>query len=143
MFSSLFTFQAVFFITFMLSGTKKVPFLCNFLVKLEYGTTCLSFLWCFACCQVEYFDMFLFGVLARQKVRYDILGVKVRNMKMNFNTGGTWHWFGQWTLMIMIFFIWLNRLVALYNNIKKSSRRWKIFYILLLLLYKATKQNHH
>ena len=31
------------------------------------------------------------------------LGVKVQNMKMDFNTGGTWRWVGQWTLMMKIY----------------------------------------
>ena len=29
-----------------------------------------------------------------------VLGVKVWNMKMDFNTGGTWRRVGQWTLMM-------------------------------------------
>ena len=58
---------------------------------------------------------------------------------MDFNTGGTCYWVRQWTLMMKIydFFIRLSRLVAQYNNIKKSSPRWKIFDI---LLYRATNQ---
>ena len=31
------------------------------------------------------------------------LGVKVRNMKMDFNNGGTWRRVGQWTLMMKIY----------------------------------------
>ena len=39
-----------------------------------------------------------------------VLVVKIWNLKMDFNTGGTWRWDGQWTLMMkiyefMIFFI--------------------------------------
>ena len=30
------------------------------------------------------------------------LGVKIRNLKVDFKTGGTWRWVGQWTLMIKI-----------------------------------------
>ena len=48
-----------------------------------------------------------------------IVGVKVRNMKMDFNTGGTWSRVGQWTLMIKIndfFFIRLSRYQAMNNN---------------------------
>ena len=47
-----------------------------------------------------------------------LLVVKVRNMNMDFNTGGTWHRVRQWTLMMKIydFFIRLTFLVALYNN---------------------------
>ena len=58
------------------------------------------------------------------------LVVKVRNMKMDFNTRGTWRRVGQGTLMMKIYekIFQLCRLVALYNNIKKSSRRRKIFY---------------
>ena len=54
-----------------------------------------------------------------------ILGVKVRNMKMHFNTGCTWRRVGQWTLMMQIYVLLFGYccLVALYNNIKKSSRR--------------------
>ena len=40
-----------------------------------------------------------------------VLGVKVRNMKMDFNTGGTWRRVGQWTLIMKtydFFFIWLS-----------------------------------
>ena len=43
-----------------------------------------------------------------EKKEVCILGVKVRNMKMDFNTGGTWRRVGL--------FIRLSRLVALYNN---------------------------
>ena len=52
------------------------------------------------------------------EIHVHIIGVKVRNMKMDFNTGGTWRRVGQWTLMMKIydFFIRLSRLVALYNN---------------------------
>ena len=32
---------------------------------------------------------------AEGKVRPNSLGVKVQNMKMDFNTGGTWRWVGQ------------------------------------------------
>ena len=41
-----------------------------------------------------------------------LLGVKVRNMKMDFNTEGTWHRVGQWTLMLKIieFFYWTKSL---------------------------------
>ena len=48
------------------------------------------------------------------------LGVKVRNMKMDFNTGGTWHRVGQWTLMIKFydfFSIWLSCYQAINNNL--------------------------
>ena len=47
------------------------------------------------------------------------LGVKVRNMKMDLNIYGTWHWITFEKLMMKIydfFFIWLSRLVDLYNN---------------------------
>ena len=59
---------------------------------------------------------------------YWLLGVQVRNMKMDFNTGGTWCRVGQRTLMMIydFFFIRLSHLVAFYNNIKKSSQRQKI-----------------
>ena len=47
-----------------------------------------------------------------------LLGVKVRNLKMDFNTGDTWRQVGQWTLMMKIydFFYSAKPLVALYNN---------------------------
>ena len=50
-----------------------------------------------------------------------LLGVKVRNMKKDFNIYGTWHRVGQWTLMMKMhaFFIQLSRLVAPYNNMLK------------------------
>ena len=43
-----------------------------------------------------------------------ILGVKVRNIKMNFNTGGTWRWVKQLTLIMFIYdyMISLCRIVA-------------------------------
>ena len=58
-----------------------------------------------------------------------IIGVKVRNMKMDFDIYGTWRWVGQWILMMKIydFFIRLSRLVTQYNIVQKSLRRWKIF----------------
>ena len=36
------------------------------------------------------------------KIRY-IVGVKVWNMKMDFNIGGTWRWVEQWPLMMKIY----------------------------------------
>ena len=36
------------------------------------------------------YNRYLLGFFALSSI-----GVKVRNMKMNFNTGGTWHWVGQ------------------------------------------------
>ena len=36
------------------------------------------------------------------------VGVKVRNMKMYFNTGGTWLWVGQSTLMMKIYDIFYS-----------------------------------
>ena len=67
------------------------------------------------------------------------LGVKVRNMKMDFNTEGTWRQVGQWTLMMTIydFFIWLSRLVTPYNIV------WKIFHLrsdFCTILYRVTKR---
>ena len=46
------------------------------------------------------------------------LGVKVWNMKMDFNTEGTWRRVGQWTLMMKIydFFIRLSRYQAIHNS---------------------------
>ena len=46
------------------------------------------------------------------------VGVQVRNMKMDFNTGCTWRCVGQWTLMRKIcdFFIRLSRYQAINNN---------------------------
>ena len=44
----------------------------------------------------------LFYMFMEMKFMY-ILGVKVRNMKMDFNTGGTWRRVGQWTLMMKIY----------------------------------------
>ena len=41
--------------------------------------------------------------MAQWAIHLCILGVKVWNMKMDFNTGGTWHWVGQWTLMMKIY----------------------------------------
>ena len=40
--------------------------------------------------------------LEKVEITY-VLGVKVRNMKMDFNTGGTWRRVGQWTLMMKIY----------------------------------------
>ena len=45
------------------------------------------------------FDEFLLLVLAVAGNSWT-LGVQVRNMKMDINTGGTWHRVGQWTLMM-------------------------------------------
>ena len=54
--------------------------------------------------------------ILKNKSQY-ILGDKVRNMKMDFNTGGTWRRVGQWTLMMKIydFFVWLSLLVTPHN----------------------------
>ena len=67
----------------------------------------------------------------RVKPTYN-LGVKVRNMKMDYNTGDTWRRVGQWTLMMKIndFFIRVSRLVALYNNMLKIFHLHDDFYIL-------------
>ena len=53
-----------------------------------------------------------------EQVRHCIVGVKVRNMKMDFNAGGTWHRIWQWTLMMKIndFFIRLSHYQAINNN---------------------------
>ena len=59
-----------------------------------------------------------------------VLGVQVRNMKMDLNIYGTWRWVGSLMMKMYDFFIRLSRLVAPYNNVKKSSQRWNIFYIL-------------
>ena len=41
------------------------------------------------------------------------VGVKVRNMKMDFTTGGTWHQVGQWKLMMKIYdFCYLGKLFS-------------------------------
>ena len=39
-----------------------------------------------------------------ENIKYALfnLGVKVRNIKMDFNTRGTWRWVWQWTLMMKI-----------------------------------------
>ena len=37
------------------------------------------------------------------EIHVHIIGVKVRNMKMDFNTGGTWRRVGQWTLIMKIY----------------------------------------
>ena len=67
---------------------------------------------------------------------YWTLGVKVRNMKMDFNIGVTWRRVGQWTLMMKIyeFFIRLSRLVALYNSII-ICKKYSIFEMFLLHNY--------
>ena len=67
------------------------------------------------------------------------LGVQVRNMKMDFNTGGTLLWVIQWTLRMKIndFFIWLSRLFALYNSMLKIFHLCIDFFI---LLYNTTKR---
>ena len=50
------------------------------------------------------------------------LGVKIRNLKVDFKTGGTWRRVRQWTLIMKIydFFIRLSRLVSVCNNINKN-----------------------
>ena len=63
-----------------------------------------------------------------------VQGIKSRNMKMVFNTYGTWRWVMFEKLMMKIydfFFIWLSRLVTPYNIVQKSLQRWKIFYTIL------------
>ena len=60
-----------------------------------------------------------------------LLGVKVRNMKMDFNTRGTWRRVRHWKLMMKTYDIFFNRLshlVALHNNIKKNHREDGIFF---------------
>ena len=62
------------------------------------------------------------------------VGVKVRNLKMEFNTGGTWHRVGQQTLImkIYVFFIQLSRLVSVCNNINKKREDGRFLFTILL-----------
>ena len=65
-----------------------------------------------------------------------ILGVKLQNMKMHFNTGGTWRRVGQCKLIMKIYdiFFQLSQLDALYNNIKnyrEDGRFFTYYYVLL------------
>ena len=58
------------------------------------------------------------------------LGVKIRNLKVNFKTGGTWRWVGQWSLIMNIydFFIRLSRLVTKHPRINKNLlSSWFLF----------------
>ena len=65
------------------------------------------------------------------------LGVKVRNMKMDFNTGGTWRRVGQRTLMMKsydFFFIRLSRYQAIKiicKNYPEDGRFFTYYYLLL------------
>ena len=62
------------------------------------------------------------------------LGTQLRNMKVEFMTGGTWHQVGQCILIMKIydFFIRLSHLVSVYNNINKKHKDGRFFFILLL-----------
>ena len=56
------------------------------------------------------------------------LGVKVRNLKVEFKTGGTWRRIGQLTLIMKVydFFIRLSRLVSvcIFINKKREDGRF-------------------
>ena len=98
----------------------------RFFDELPYFISCLKFefngYWCscHSCCSfTKKTGMKLMKTV--MSLSLGSLGVQIRNMKMDFNTGSTWHWIGQWTLMMKIydlFFIGLSLLVVPYNNIK-------------------------
>ena len=50
------------------------------------------------------------------------IGVKIQNLKVDFKTGGTRRWVGQWTLIMNIydFFIRLSHLVSKRRRINKN-----------------------
>ena len=57
---------------------------------------------------------YYFSLTFKTFPRYSTLGVKIRNLKVDFKTRGTWHRVGQWTLIMTIndLFIRLSHLVA-------------------------------
>ena len=71
--------------------------------------------------------LFHFELLSISYKLQSTLGIKVRNMKMDFNT---WHQDVSGRAMNTNdehFFIRLSRLVALYNNIKKIFTKMEYF----------------
>ena len=55
---------------------------------------------------------FLWLALFFEYVVYYTLGVKIRNLKVNFKTGGTWRRVGQWSLIMNICDFFLFDLVV-------------------------------
>ena len=50
---------------------------------------------------------------------FNLLGVKIRNLKVDFKTGGTWCWVGQW----------LSRLVSKHQRINKNREDGRFLFI--------------
>ena len=87
---------------------------------------------------------FTFWLLLRKKPKYAYyiiysftkfstmfrLGVRVRNMKMDFGIYGTWRWVGQWILMMKIYDIFFRAkfFSCLVKNLPSSQ--W-FFYIII------------
>ena len=59
------------------------------------------------------------------------LGVKIRNLKVDFKIGGTWRRVGQWTRIMNIydFFIRLSRLVSKRRRINKNHKDGRFLFI--------------
>ena len=77
----------------------------------------------------------IFGIscdhLKCQKLLY-LLGIKIRNLKVDFKTGGTWHWVGKWTLIMNIydfFCIRLSHLVSKHRHINKNRKDGRFLFI--------------
>ena len=68
---------------------------------------------------------------AEYPYRHPQLGVKIRKLKVDFLTGGTWRWVRQWTLIvnIYVFFHWLSRLVTKRSRINKISKDGRFLFI--------------
>ena len=59
---------------------------------------------------------YIFVIIGQLFANCHIIGVKVRNMKMDFNTGGTWSRVGQWTLMMKIYDFFFYSAKSLSSN---------------------------
>ena len=82
--------------------------------------------------EATFYSDFLHWQICRNKIGrvLYILGVKIRNLKVDFKSGGTWRWVGQWTLIMNIydFSIRLSHLVSKCWRINKNlPSSWLLF----------------
>ena len=83
-------------------------------------------------------NSFMYSFLCWWKILFGLgltyrVGVKLRNMKMDFNTGGTWRRVGQWTLMMKIYdLLYSSKLLS--NNKCKNHSEDGIFFTYYYLL---------
>ena len=69
----------------------------------------LTFFFCFLDIIIRYY-IFILPIL-HLYININILGVKVQNMKMDFDVGGTWHWIRQGKLIMKNDFLNFSKVI--------------------------------